>query len=186
MCGISGCQRTFKNFGTFKNHVSERHGTTNSIQPDVDPWPQSCDEDQDGISTDSFDTAEDSGGGILTTIQRSSANFLMGLKAEKRITQAALQGVIEGVTVLNQTRLSLLYQEVSRILEADGVAHTSIENLAPLFDESGIFGRPFMGLETQYQQDKYYSTNFGLIVSHSDIVQHMCHVSSLICKYCML
>lgn len=46
--------------------------------------------------------------GALSSIQESSSLFLMGLKEEHKLTQVALQGMIEGVTNLTQTRLSTL------------------------------------------------------------------------------
>ncbi len=36
--------------------------------------------------------------GTLCSIQQSSALFLMGLKEERKLTQMALQGVVEGAT----------------------------------------------------------------------------------------
>ena len=167
-CGVHGCQRTFQNFSTFKNHISDMHELRETLsQQQTSPthFQQNTDEDSslgdfDEDVTDDLNTED-----VLSITQRSSAYFLMGLKEEKKITQAALQGVIEGVTTLSQARLSLMYREVNRIMKADGVAQSTLTSIKHLFDDTGVFGHPFLGLETQHQQMKYYSNHFGLIVS---------------------
>jgi len=103
----------------------------------------------------------------LSTIQTSSARFLLGLKEERKLTQTALQGVIEGVTSLSRCRLDALYAEVCSVLNAAGVSSSSIPEFNELFDRDGPFGRPFSGLETQHQQLRFYKTHFQFIVSCS-------------------
>ena len=102
---------------------------------------------------------------LASTIQRSSALFLMGLKEEKKLTQTALQECIEGETSLSQSRLGLLRREVCHTLKDNGVSEAALSSLDHLFDEAGVFARPFFGLETQHQQIRYYSSHFDLIVS---------------------
>ena len=81
------------------------------------------------------------------------------------ITQAALQGVIEGVTNLMQSQLDALHSQVHQQLLQSGVSQAAIDGLQLLFSRDGIFGHPFQGLETQYQQLKFYRQHFNLVVS---------------------
>lgn len=112
-CGIGGCLRTFQNFSTFKNHVSDRHSCElyeTSTHQQRNPEESHC------LEEFSEDVTNDlSSENLLSTTQQSSAYFLMGLKEERKLTQTALQGVIEGVTTLTQARLALLHNEVDRI-----------------------------------------------------------------------
>lgn len=62
---------------------------------------------------------------------------------------------------------------------SDGVAQSTLSSIERLFDDSGVFGRPFLGLETQYQQVKYYSNHFGLIVSELIDVSITCAQSPM-------
>jgi len=114
-------------------------------------------------------TAEDSVelSTTLSIIQTSSALFLLGLKEERKLTQTALQGVIEGVTTLSRCRLDALHVEVCSVLNAAGISPSSIPELNELFDRDGPFGQPFSGLETQHQQLHFYKTHFQFIVSCS-------------------
>ena len=96
-------------------------------------------------------------------LQKSTALFLLGLKEKHKLTQAAVQSVVEGVTSLLQQQLDILHTQVcSRLTEA-GV--TMLPGLDALFSEDGANARPFLGLETQHQQLKYYKTHFNFIVS---------------------
>ena len=118
--------------------LSQQQTSPTHFQQNTDE--DSCLGDFDEDVTDDLNTED-----ILSITQRSSAYFLMGLKEEKKITQAALQGVIEGVTTLSQARLSLMYREVNCIMKADGVAQSTLTRIKHLFDDTGgvwtsIFG----------------------------------------------
>ena len=45
-------------------------------------------------------------------LQKSSALFLLGLKENYKLSQVAVQGVLEGVTNLSQQQLNLLHTKV--------------------------------------------------------------------------
>ena len=47
-----------------------------------------------------------------SVLQRSSALFLLGLKEKHKLTQVAIQEIVEGVTNLTQPRLSVLNSQV--------------------------------------------------------------------------
>ena len=52
----------------------------------------------------------------MDTLQKSSAMFLLGLKEKFKLTQAAVQEVVEGVTNLTQKRISILRSQVCDVL----------------------------------------------------------------------
>ncbi len=55
-----------------------------------------------------------------------------------------------------------------KILQAaDGVddKETFASEVGKILDLDGVFGQPFNGLQTRYQQVKYYKKKFGLLVS---------------------
>ena len=171
-CGIGGCQRTFHNLQTFRNHVSDHHSSDYNLTNQ--PVATSSDPHDGSDTTENHDcnwhtVHEDSVelSTTLSTIQTSSALFLLGLKEERKLTQTALQGVIEGVTTLSRSRLSALHAEVCSALNSAGVSPSSIPGLSELFDSDGAFGQPFSGLETQHQQLNFYKTHFQFVVSCS-------------------
>lgn len=96
-CGISGCRRTFQTFSVFRNHISDKHSS------DSDPTNQSCvannTSDEDDADPDAGPDADPESDGeseiqsTLSTLETSTALFLMGLKEERKLTQTALQGI---------------------------------------------------------------------------------------------
>ena len=46
-----------------------------------------------------------------------------------------------------------------------GASQAAVDGLQLLFSGDGTFGRPFQGLETQYQQLKFYRQHLNLVVS---------------------
>lgn len=110
-------------------------------------------------------TAETGTSDLLTRLQTYSALFLLGIKEGKKLTQTAVQGIVEGITDLSQFRLDILRQEIYHVLAAAGVSPSSIPGLEKIFDSQGPFGRPFIGLETEYQQVSFYKRNFKSVVS---------------------
>lgn len=103
-------------------------------------------------------------------LQRSFALFLIGLKEKHKLTQTAVQGIVEGVTSLMQCRLSALHTHVNQQLSSNSVSPSVIGDLATQFSEEGFFGCPFLGLETQHQQLSFCHTHFNLIVCNVIIV----------------
>ena len=182
-CGLGGCLRTFRNFRTFRDHVyathsgdtnltnhsASDHGSDGNLVSGRDSY--SSDEDRE----DSNDGEHGSAGSSSEALQKSSALFLLGLKEKHKLTQVAMQGVVEGVTSLMQGHLLALHSNVQKQLSLSGVSPV-IGDLDALFSEDGCFGRPFLGLETQHQQLSYYCNHFNLIVSLFVYKTHFLHI----------
>lgn len=101
-------------------------------------------------------------------LKRASATWLLKIKEKHKLSQVALQGMIEHVTDLFQAYLCDLHNNVKQHLENSGVDESSITSLDPLFDSDGYYGRPFKGLETEYRQLKYFKENFHMVVRSSN------------------
>lgn len=115
-CGVGGCLRTFKNLRTFRNHVSGFHsdeGIDNLDNTDnIDGIDNTEDtEDYDDDRSGNLDSAEEHG-----NLKRFAAMFLLKIKEKHKLTQIALQGIIEGVTMLFQGHLNVICDKVCRKL----------------------------------------------------------------------
>ena len=179
-CGLNGCLRSFSSFRSFRNHVYSYHGGESSLD-----LQQTADSGNGGIGDigDIGGGNDDGDDGASCALevrdtapsQRNAAMFLMGLKEKYMITQVALQGVIEGVTNLVQSHLDTLHSQVQQQLLQSGVSQATIDGIQPLFSDCGTYAHPFQGLETQYQQLKFYRQHFNLIVSYtSRLHAHVC------------
>lgn len=168
-CGLHGCLRTFQNFRTFQNHVSNYHAGYADTSCNTTDNDETRELDGDSGEIPDDDLAPhlgDSSSGTVCqlTLQQSTALFLMGLKEKHKLTQVALQGVIDGATSLMQSRLSSLHAQVSRQLRSSGASEEMISGLGSIFSEDSMMGRPFYGLETQHQQQSFYRNHFHLTV----------------------
>lgn len=170
--------RTFQNFTSFRNHLYMYHSHDPSLCNDSEVEESGHENREDSpvdndISDPVHEGGEDNDGDVsdvsamdtASALQRSSALFLMGLKERHKLTQVALQGVVQGVTSLVQSRMDLLQVHIRDQLTSAGIPMSTIDTLSHTFDEEGIFARPFHGLETQHQQITFYRENFSFIVS---------------------
>ena len=55
--------------------------------------------------------------------------------------------------------------QVLKVLSEAGIDAMSCKaDLDHLFSDNGEFGHPFSGLETEYQQHKYFKSHFNFVV----------------------
>ena len=124
-CGIGGCQRSYTNCGTYINHIYSIHGDSFTCKASHNqPEDDSFDEDDSSDQDDQYGSVDMQEGCDIPhndsmglgyseeTAQNFTARFLLGLKEKFKLTQVSLQGVIKGVTALNQQRIHSLKQEV--------------------------------------------------------------------------
>lgn len=69
----------------------------------------------------------------------------MGLKEEHKLTQTALQGVVEGAMSLTQSHLSVLHSEVCSALQAAGLSLSSVPRIKELLNSEGPFWAAVFG-----------------------------------------
>lgn len=167
-CGLSGCLRTFSNFQVFRNHISAYHSSDPVLVQEQSAHSHSEDAGDEYVEAEEDasreTTFDDLGGGCSSDLQKSTAIVLMGLKEKYKLTQVALQGVIESMTGLVQCRLSELHSQIRQELLSNGVSLDVISPLEQLFTDNGAITNPFIGLETRNQQMNFYRTHFNLIV----------------------
>ena len=103
-CGVGGCARTYKNYRSFRKHLLRQHeadmertSNTSSVPDGNDSLAENDDnasEDFGGDEPASCDTSADK--------KRSAALFLLKTKEICRVTQTALNHIVEGTTELFQ------------------------------------------------------------------------------------
>lgn len=92
---------------------------------------------------------------------RSSALFLLKLKEHRRVTQAAIDDIVEGCQGVFQQTISTLHSGIRSCLAGHGVDVDVVAGLKEVFLDCTD---PFVGLETKYLQEKYYKECLGLVV----------------------
>ena len=94
--------------------------------------------------------------------KRSAALFLLKLKESKRLSQAAIDDIVQEWDGLFSHTVRRLLAIVRAKLATAGVDFRDIEGLPETFDK---VPSPFQGLQTHYMQEKYYREFPGLVVS---------------------
>lgn len=97
-------------------------------------------------------------------LQRAAAMWMLKVKEKNKLSQMALQGIIEDVTNLIQTYLRDLNLSIKNHLKEGGVSEEVISSLDPFFSPGGKYGEPFRGLETEHRQLKYFKNCFSMVV----------------------
>ena len=100
VCSIGSCKEVYQNFDSYRKHIYRKH--RNLLELPDNASNQLSNTDQSVPSAEgSYSTAED-----LPPVpkkllsKRSSALFLLKTRAERKVTQAALDGIISDVSGL--------------------------------------------------------------------------------------
>lgn len=93
--------------------------------------------------------------------QKSSSLFLLKLKEQRRISQIAIDDIVDGSRLLFCDTIKRVQANVKAKLAESGVDPDAIAGLDNAFN---VYD-PFVGLETSYLQEQYYREKLGLIVS---------------------
>ena len=87
---------------------------------------------------------------------------MLKLKEQRRISQIALDDVVEGCRNLCSQVLECAESRVRAKLAESGINPDDIDGLSSTFEDLPY---PFEGIETSHLQEKYFRENLGLIVS---------------------
>ncbi len=97
----------------------------------------------------------------IKTQRRTSALFILKLKETRRLSQAAIDDVVEGYRGLFDLTVQRMRCGVNACLADAGIDPTDVSRIGNVFTE---IVNPFDGLETYYKQEAYFRKEFDLIV----------------------
>ena len=93
--------------------------------------------------------------------QRASALFLLKLKEHRRLSQVAIDDIVEEWGELFSHSVRRLSASVREKLSSNGIDVDDIDGLDQVFED---VPHPFEGLKTRFLQEKYYRQSLGLVV----------------------
>ena len=97
------------------------------------------------------------------TIKRSSALLLLKLKEHHRLSQAAIDTIVEGYRGLFSTIVGHIQAAMRSKLAELGFNPSNIDAMEEVFNE---VEEPFKDLTTEYQQNAYFLNHFNLVVCY--------------------
>ena len=177
-CPVSGCNATYKKINSFCSHMYRQHREI-SYSTAITAASNSS----DGIGNDSdqaFPGSDNHPFVQLHTDQnlqhdihqlcktdsfeqrKKSSLFLLQLKEERVITQAAINDVVKGCKEVFTHTANRIKAGVKHKLSIFGIDPSDISGLDDLFND---VSDPFNGLETAYLQDKFIAQELGYVGS---------------------
>ena len=169
-CSEQGCSRYFSSFKAYQNHRRLKHGSNNTAdQPTLDANEEVEDLDCTDIEAHnpSVPSTED--------MQHFSSRWILKTRETRKLSRAAMQGVIEDVGDLVTFISGTLESQTRATLRANGVSSQLMSGLEEVF--SGPATKPFAGLQSFHQQLQYCRKHFDFIVSKQYIQIYTCMLS---------
>lgn len=172
-CPVEGCDASYSKVNSICSHIYRKHRDIT----------RSSSESKDTVPSGDPGVQEAASSGILMDLslppslghdvdkllsrdaneqKKKSCLFLLQLKEERLLTQAAINDVVVGCREVFEHKVGRLKAGVSQTLAHFGVDPCDVDGLENVFDEATD---PFAGLQTAYLQDKFISEELGSIVS---------------------
>ena len=166
-CLLSGCQRTFRKFEVYRNHVYGHHTesealTTLATEAAEHSFTDNLSETMSGGDESQTESLVDEDAAFCA--KRRAATWILKIQETYKLTQSTVDSILGDVTGLFQDLLSNLFEEVKSILTKSDVDLTTIPDVSRLFDSTSFYMHPFQGLETKHLQLKFYKEHFNLLV----------------------
>ena len=190
-CGFLNCSRTFimgTSFDAFRSHCTRYHD--GCIERCLPTMLTRVDED-DGVETHSVTCSTNIEEGMDTNnphtnsaedfaclesemvndkdvesemindedVQLAAARFILILKEKHKLTQMSLDYAIKGIEEITMLSANRFKHSVMSVLNESG------SSINATLRDCLIPTSPFVNLKTEYQQNKFFKENFGLIVS---------------------
>ena len=172
-CPVSGCGAIYPKANSVLSHIYRKHRNEISSQScavdDASPG-----ESMDAVVTSATPTDLLLPDNICHDVdillhrdeherKKKSSLFLMHLKEERMITQAAIQDVVSGCKKVFEHTVGHLKAAVYHKFSESGFDASVIDGLQSVFENAT---NPFAGLESQYLQEKFITQELGCIVSY--------------------
>lgn len=182
-CNLDGCQRTFKKFTVFRNHIYQIHSDSQLLQSTTDthspsPSPSVHEDDPphfypelDGLSSESEEDDTSSPASAydinhsIRSMQKAAAIWILKTQEVCKLPQSTTAKIMEDVGSLYESALVNIHAHVSSLLNESGISPETIPDLSAIFSPDGVHGSLFRGLETHARQLQYYKSHLQFVVS---------------------
>ena len=161
VCGIEGCPRTYRNFFSFRKHVYRHHRRSlRNLRTSPSQRASSTDGDSGAHEEVESEFGDDEQLSLsIPEEKKQSALFIMKSKVVHKIAQSALEGLLDDISSMFSRKVEQLHSEVKNIT----LSNVQLDSLKKVFESSTIT-KPFAGLETRFQQERYIEENFMFLV----------------------
>ena len=165
VCGIDGCPRTYRNYHSYRKHLRGPHHrwsvlSEESTSNDTISSGEVCLEEESVDLAHNCSMQPRSG----EQLKRSTALFLLKNKEVYKISQTAINSLVNDVSLIIQHTADTLYSQMCSALQESAIEKSAILGFESIFASKQI-REPFHQLQSEYLQRKYFTDVFGLVVS---------------------
>lgn len=183
-CGLQKCSRTFKNFGTYRNHLYTFHKDvekdvdipsiasgeqTESYNPCNSPVLGSL-EMEDGFGTQqqvshSQSSPMNKHDHFLKNIQMAAGKWILKVREVNRLPISVVDGLLEDTQSLYRLALSHTRDRVADLLTKADVQDSVVSEIMKELSDNSPVSSLFTNLNTQAKQMNFFTKHFDLVVS---------------------
>ena len=158
-CILPGCERTYRNYASFRRHLREAHKYYSRQPSGTNQIPStSCDNYQFDDSTEEVH--------VEPPTKKHRAEWILKVRETNKITQACTENILSDVTTLCSSIIRDLTMAVKQKLMSHGTTPELHRDIMEVL-QTPNFSKPFEGLETHYKQMKYLREYFDFVVRFS-------------------
>lgn len=99
-------------------------------------------------------------------LKEAAAIWILKIKEKHKLSQKAVKEIIDDVTLFFQGLLMDIWEEVECLLQTANITPDTMSSLRALFSSGGKYSQPYKGLETEYNQLKFFKNHFSMVVSN--------------------
>ena len=184
-CGLDGCIKIFSKYTSFRKHIIRNHRhilspqDTRSCELQLQGSVSTCGVTEDDQSkmlglhasllSTTHEMTQEAMPFSLQSITVSptyfnmhqAAMFLLKAKECLKVSQTALNALISDIDTLLHLQLEAVKDKVLNLLSSHQIPDVLLDEVNDVFDAENS---PFLGLESEYSQNKFFIDHLGLVV----------------------
>ncbi len=157
-CLFNPCNRLFKNYRTWQNHLLAHTKESTTRREDDDDYDDDGGGERD-IGNEYNVSDKDAG-----TLTDYCAKWILNMSETRKLTRSASVGIVQDVNELVAKVACKLKSQIVACLERTNAPLESIARLNEIFSPSNSIVSPFAGLDTFHSQMAYFKSHFDFIV----------------------
>ena len=185
-CGINGCPKVYASYRSYRKHIIKKHqellvdeftveqnGTNNItvVENDINNTM---------VVEECSDSNIDESGSPDPL--HNKAAFLLKLKEERRVSQKAINGIVDDMNTLFEEELAALKTEVTSCFASNQGTVETVRRVKEVFEQKASV--PFFHcLSSEHLRKAYYTTHFSYVVSFKQYLLVTNKLYYLFCIY---
>ena len=164
VCGLDGCTTSFKNFFSWRKHLTRQHAEQprepTDEATDLEGNEDALNQEQNGhINRDEQNV-------LNTEVEdntRSAALYILKIQEECSLARSTVEKIIANTTDIVWQAISTVEMQVENCLRGSNIDDQTIPRVKAIF-ENNVASNPFQNLQTTAQQLAYFKAEFELKV----------------------